>query len=92
LAASSHALPAPGVISVDSDQAACRHADPELFFPVGAGEYAKKTAARALVFCRACPITDECLQYALERDHRFGIWGGTTAGYRRAHYQQKDPR
>jgi len=77
---------------MDSDQAACRNADPELFFPVGTGEHATKTAARALIYCRSCPIAGECLQYALDRDLRFGIWGGTTAHYRRAQLHQGEPR
>lgn len=77
---------------MDSDQAACRAADPELFFPVGTGELANKDTARALVFCRSCPIAGECLSYALAHDHRYGIWGGTTPQYRRTHYRQESPR
>jgi|GEM_PF-6043034 len=49
-------------------------------------------AERALVFCRACPISGDCLQYALEYDRRYGIWGGTTPHYRHIHYQQEHPR
>jgi len=77
---------------VDSDQAACRHADPDLFFPVGTGVPTRTDIERALRFCRSCPITDACLQYALEHDHRYGIWGGTTPQHRRTHYHQESPR
>jgi len=26
--------------------------------------------------CRSCEVQAECLEYALENDERFGIWGG----------------
>lgn len=32
--------------------------------------------------CRACPVQDRCLAYALERNEREGIWGGTTPSQR----------
>jgi len=79
------------VAAMDSDQAACRAAeDPELFFPSVTG--AHTDIERALVFCRSCPIAAACVQRALTDDHRFGIWGGTTAHYRRVHYHQEQPR
>ena len=34
-------------------------------------------------FCRKCPVIGECLEYALERDERFGIWGGLSERERR---------
>jgi WhiB family transcriptional regulator, redox-sensing transcriptional regulator len=49
----------------------CRQADPEAFFPEKGepGNYAKRVCAR-------CMVKVECLQWALETDQRFGIWGG----------------
>lgn len=43
----------------------------------------KRRAARtALAFCRICPVTAACLDYAIEVEgayaERFGIYGGTT--------------
>jgi WhiB family transcriptional regulator, redox-sensing transcriptional regulator len=35
-----------------------------------------ETAAYAKRICAACPFRAECLDLALERDERFGIWGG----------------
>ncbi len=58
--------------------AACREADPELFFPVasrgpGAGEI-----ARAKAVCAVCRVRRQCLQYALATHQMHGVWGGTT--------------
>lgn len=38
----------------------------------------------AKVVCRRCPVKAECLAYALERDERFGVWGGMSERERRA--------
>jgi WhiB family redox-sensing transcriptional regulator len=61
-----------------SEDGRCATADPELFFP---RRGADTSAARSL--CRACPVRDECLDYALETRQKFGIWGGMTEGQRR---------
>ena len=60
------------------DQALCAQTDPEAFFPEkgGSTREAKKT-------CRGCDVRAECLAYALERDERFGIWGGLSERERR---------
>lgn len=58
--------------------AACREADPELFFPD-----TREQAERALLICRACVVRDQCLEFALATGERFGIWGGTTEHERR---------
>ncbi|MCC5950294.1 MAG: WhiB family transcriptional regulator [Nitriliruptoraceae bacterium] len=52
--------------------AACREADPELFFANGDAE---REAAMAL--CGACPVRTECLEHALSTRESYGIWGGT---------------
>ena len=33
--------------------------------------------------CGECPVRAECLEYALEEDERFGIWGGMSERERR---------
>ncbi len=55
----------------DIAQAACRTADPEVFFPqTPAGvQYAKS-------LCQGCPIRVECLAGAVGRQEPWGVWGG----------------
>jgi len=53
--------------------AACARSDPALFFPE-TGE--SPVEARAI--CARCPVRDNCLEYALARNERHGVWGGTT--------------
>jgi WhiB family transcriptional regulator, redox-sensing transcriptional regulator len=64
--------------------AACRDADPELFFPLGtsgASSLAQIDAAKQL--CRACPVREPCLRWALDSGDA-GVWGGTTDDERRS--------
>ena len=60
------------------DQALCAETDPEAFFPEKGGS--TRDAKRV---CRVCPVRAECLQYALDHDERFGIWGGMSERERR---------
>nr|WP_055122142.1 WhiB family transcriptional regulator [Corynebacterium oculi] len=60
------------------DQALCAQTDPEAFFPEKGG-----STREAKRICRACGVRDECLEYALENDERFGIWGGLSDRERR---------
>lgn len=58
--------------------ALCAQTDPEAFFPEKGGSV---RAAKAT--CLACPVRAECLDYALERGERDGVWGGLTELERR---------
>ncbi|MGW1939002.1 WhiB family transcriptional regulator [Streptomyces goshikiensis] len=49
----------------------CAQTDPEEFFPEKGG--ATKTAKQ---ICGACEVRAECLEQALARPERYGIWGG----------------
>ncbi len=60
------------------DQALCAQTDPEAFFPEKGG-----STREAKRICKACAVRDECLEYALEHDERFGIWGGLSDRERR---------
>jgi WhiB family transcriptional regulator, redox-sensing transcriptional regulator len=64
-------------------RAACRHSDPELFFPVAAGGPALRQLVRAKKVCERCPVRVQCLEYALENGQDFGVWGGASAEERR---------
>jgi hypothetical protein len=39
---------------------------------------------RAVAICAQCPVRQQCLDHALQRREPLGIWGGKTAGQRRA--------
>jgi WhiB family redox-sensing transcriptional regulator len=60
------------------DRALCAQTDPEAFFPEKGG-----STREAKRVCRACEVRTECLEYALEHDERFGIWGGMSERERR---------
>lgn len=56
----------------------CRQVDPEIFFP----EKGQSTRDAKRV-CANCPVTAECLEYALVNGERFGIFGGYSERERR---------
>ncbi|AGT12262.1 hypothetical protein PBI_VELVETEEN_55 [Mycobacterium phage Velveteen] len=60
------------------DQALCSQVDPELFFPEK-GVNAKP----AKRICGMCDVRDECLQWALDNNEQFGIFGGLSERERR---------
>jgi WhiB family transcriptional regulator, redox-sensing transcriptional regulator len=66
------------------DDAACRDADPELFFPIGTTGPALRKVQEAIRICQACPTRTPCLSWALEHGVTDGVWGGTTIEQRRA--------
>lgn len=66
------------------DDAACRDADPELFFPIGTTGPALRQVQEAIRICQSCPMRTPCLTWALEHGITDGVWGGTTAEQRRA--------
>ena len=66
------------------DDAACRDADPELFFPVGTAGPALRQIRDARRICRGCPAQAPCLAWALDHGITDGVWGGTTEDQRRA--------
>jgi WhiB family redox-sensing transcriptional regulator len=46
-------------------------------------ELASKVA-KAKAICGRCPVTEQCLRFALENNIEFGIFGGTTPNERKA--------
>ena len=66
------------------DRAACLTVDPELFFPVGNTGPAVEQIGRAKAVCSRCPVTEYCLQYALDTNQDSGVWGGLSEDERRA--------
>lgn len=60
------------------DRALCAQTDPEAFFPEKGG-----STREAKRVCVGCEVRVECLEYALDKDERFGIWGGLSERERR---------
>jgi WhiB family redox-sensing transcriptional regulator len=60
------------------DQGRCAEVDPMLFYPAK-GE----SANPARMVCAGCEVRDQCLEWALATDQRWGVWGGTTEHDRR---------
>jgi WhiB family transcriptional regulator, redox-sensing transcriptional regulator len=61
-------------------QARCRGADSELFYPAGEDLAAAEPAKR---ICARCPVREPCLEYALATREKHGVWGGLTERERR---------
>lgn len=53
------------------DFAECQYTDPEIFFPEQGG-----SVREAKRVCQGCAVRGACLDYALQTDQRFGVWGG----------------
>jgi WhiB family redox-sensing transcriptional regulator len=75
---------APGQAGTDwREVAACRYAEPDLFFPGPADGLPADEAERAKAVCAGCPVRRECLQFALATRQAYGVWGGMTEQERR---------
>lgn len=55
------------------DDALCAEVGGDVWFPE---EHESPRQAKEV--CRRCPVRVECLEYALDNDLRFGVWGGTS--------------
>ena len=63
-----------------TERAACRGVDTEIFFPEALYPtnrvLANMHAKQAREICARCPVRIECLDEAMRRNERHGIWGG----------------
>jgi len=64
--------------------AACRGADPDIFYPSSDEE-----AEEAKAICATCPVRQACLEHALANRERDGVWGGATERERRRLIRQR---
>ncbi|MPZ21862.1 MAG: WhiB family transcriptional regulator, partial [Luteitalea sp.] len=62
----------------------CLQADPDTFYPDKGG-----SVREAKRVCAGCPVTDECLEYALDTEQRHGVWGGLSEHERRPLRRQR---
>ena len=58
------------------DRAACKGADPGIFFPERGG-----SLAEARSYCQRCPVAEECRTVGL--GEHYGVWGGLSERQRR---------
>lgn len=70
------------------NRAACRDEDPELFFPSGDKGPSIAQIEQAKRVCSRCPVTDECLKWALEIGDS-GVRGGMSEEERREMKRRK---
>jgi WhiB family redox-sensing transcriptional regulator len=70
------------------DYAACRDADPDLFFPLGTSGASVPQIEEAKQICQTCPVCRPCLRWALDHADD-GVWGGTTEEERRMHRRSR---
>jgi WhiB family redox-sensing transcriptional regulator len=73
----------PAVDESWKEHAACIGEDPRLWFPNDEGRRHYDRRVRALTMtaraiCARCPVRIDCLQYAIDVDARFGMFGGLT--------------
>ncbi|WP_369166586.1 WhiB family transcriptional regulator [Streptomyces sp. R28] len=66
------------------DHAACRHEDPDLFYPIGTSGPMLLQTEQAKEVCRRCSVREQCLRWALDTEQFIGVWGGTSENERRA--------
>jgi WhiB family redox-sensing transcriptional regulator len=64
-------------------EAACRSADPELFFPLTAAGLSIRELTEAMQICGRCRVRMPCLEFALAVGEVHGVWGGTSEEERR---------
>ncbi len=66
------------------DKAKCKGWDPEIFYPERG-----VPSASAKAICNECAVQKDCLEFALTKDERFGIWGGLSERERRKLYRER---
>ena len=66
------------------DYANCRGADADLFFPERGA-----STRKAKGICAACQVQVDCLEFAVTKSEKFGIWGGLSERERRKIRKQR---
>lgn len=69
----------------------CTEANPDYWFADEHDEdekFGKSEQVIAMTICKRCPIKNQCLQYALEKNISHGIWGGLVPAQRNAYINQ----
>ena len=64
----------------DLVRGACRDYPTELFFPERGDN---SGVVRAKAICKTCEVREACLDFAMESNEKFGVWGGMSGKERR---------
>lgn len=70
--------------------AACRDADPDIFFEHNGHADGAISVTEAKGYCNGneyveeCPVRVQCLEYAMVANERYGVWGGLDEAERRS--------
>jgi WhiB family redox-sensing transcriptional regulator len=70
----------PGDANAWRGRVACTSAAPEVFYPE---KEDSEQGDEAKALCAECPIQEDCLEDALVKREKFGIWGGKTSRERK---------
>lgn len=73
-------------------KAACRGYETDLFFPIGTTGPALEQIEQAKAVCQDCPVSAECLEYALRTHQDAGVWGGMDEDERRTLWRARQRR
>ena len=61
--------------------AVCAQTNPDLWF-AEEGNYQASIEAKKV--CQTCPVVQQCLEYAIDNNILYGIWGASTLRERQA--------
>lgn len=61
---------------LEDSRRVCENVDVDVFFPDEKNVMEQRSVIRD--YCNVCPVREDCLEYALENNEIYGIWGGTT--------------
>ncbi len=70
-------------------RAACKGMDTNVFYPDPDTPDEEAEAAVAKAICASCSVREACLEYALAKREKEGIWGGMTERERRRILRQR---
>ena len=63
-------------------KAHCKGAGVDMFFIDERDRESLKRLKAAKTICKKCPVTKQCLEYALQAPMEFGVWGGLSPSER----------
>lgn len=58
------------------ERALCKGKDTNIFYPEINAKGGKRQIADVKAICKICPVSSDCLTFAINNDEQFGIWGG----------------